>query len=66
MSNAAQTIKTLTELFEAGEIGKFDFYDATMNYRASLVAEVSGIDLAVVQDRRRYLRQLAKQCKASA
>lgn len=62
-TTAAQTIKTLTAQFEAGEIDKFDFYDATMNYPAKLVADVSGININVVKDRRRYLRQLEKDMR---
>jgi hypothetical protein len=63
--HAIRTAETKLEhyvwLFNSQAIDKFEFYDATKHYSAQAVAEASGIDLGVVQDRRRYLRQLAKQ-----
>jgi hypothetical protein len=43
------------------EIDKYDFYEATMPFTPAFIAEVTAIDLAVIKDRRRYLRQLAEQ-----
>lgn len=54
-------LEQLAQQFIAGEIDKFDFYEATKNYPAQKVADAADIDIEVVKDRRRYLRQLAKQ-----
>jgi hypothetical protein len=54
-------LEKYVRLFNAHAIDKFEFFSATMNYSAKLVAESSGIDHGVVLDRRRYLRQLATQ-----
>lgn len=58
-------IATLLYRWETGVIDKYDFYAETMNHRPSLIAEVTGIKKSVIEDRRRYLRQLAKQSLAS-
>jgi uncharacterized protein YifN (PemK superfamily) len=54
-------LERMSAAFAAGEIDKFEFYDETRWYPARLVAQVSGIDLEVVRDRRRYLNQLRRQ-----
>lgn len=51
-------IASLLSKWETGLIKKYDFYDLTMNYTPKLIAEVTGIEVEVVKDRRRYLRQL--------
>jgi hypothetical protein len=56
-------LEKYVRLFNAGAIDKFEFFSATMNYSAKLVAELSGIDHGVVLDRKRYMRQLAAQAK---
>lgn len=54
-------IATYFYRWESGTIGKYDFYDITMNHTPKLIAEVTGIDIDVIKDRRRYLRQLDAQ-----
>ena len=53
-------IAGLFKLWEDGEISKYDFYGETLKHRPSLIAEVTGIDRAVIDDRRRYLRALGE------
>jgi hypothetical protein len=48
--------------FGAGEVEKYEFYAATMDYPAAEVASAADIDIEVVLDRRRYLG-LAQQSK---
>jgi hypothetical protein len=57
---AAEKVREQFDRWERGEIDKFEFYAATMDHRVSLVAEVTGIPVDVIRDRRRYLRQLAR------
>jgi hypothetical protein len=47
--------------FVGYQIDKFEFFDATMNYTPKTIADYTGLDIDVIRDRRRYLRQLAKQ-----
>jgi hypothetical protein len=61
MSNGDQTIKTYFDLWQRGTVEKFEFYHRTRGYAAQRVADITGIDIDVIRDRRRYLRQLAKQ-----
>lgn len=60
---AVRTAETKLEhyvwLFRSHAIDKFEFYSATKHYSAQEVADASGIDLGVVQDRRHYLRHMA-------
>lgn len=65
VETAPQRLRELAASWEAKEIDKFEFYDATKGYRAELVAKVADIPVHVVRDRRRYLRQLAKQGKGA-
>jgi hypothetical protein len=51
-------LERAVRLFNIGAMGKYEFYHATRHYSAKQVAEASGIDIDVVRDRRRYLRQL--------
>lgn len=53
-------ISGLFHLWETGVIGKYEFYGETLRHRPSTIAQVTGIDKAVIEDRRRYLRQLAE------
>lgn len=55
-----QVIAALAELWAEGKIDKFDFYYRTDRFPPKLIAEVADIPVDVVKDRRRYLRQLAK------
>lgn len=48
-----------------GEIEKYEFYWATRFYSAERVAKAARVDVEVVRDRRRYLRQLEKQGRLS-
>ena len=59
-SNGDQTIKTYFDLWMGGTVDKFEFYARTKGYAAQRVADITGIDVDVIKDRRRYLRQLAK------
>lgn len=63
--HARVRIAGLFTLWERGEISKYEFYGETMKHRPSLIAEITGIDRAVIDDRRRYLRQLDKQSSNS-
>ncbi len=56
---ARQFISTQYDRWDSGDISKYEFYGSTMNHSAKLVAEISGIDIEVIKDRRRYLKQLA-------
>lgn len=58
---AKQSIETMLTLWQSGQMEKYEFYDATIGYPAKSVAAATGIDIDVIRDRRRYLRQLAKQ-----
>jgi hypothetical protein len=58
---AVDKVRELDARWERGEIDKFEFYAATMDHRVSTVVEATGIPAEVIQDRRRYLRQLAEQ-----
>lgn len=51
-------IALLAERWEEGLLDKYEFYAQTIRHRPSTIAEVTGIPRAVVDDRRRYLRQL--------
>jgi hypothetical protein len=51
----------LVRQFGAGAIDKFEFYHLTRDYPAAEVAAAGDIPLEVIQDRRRYLGQLAQQ-----
>lgn len=53
-------VATLFYRWETGVITKYDFYGETLKHRPSLIAEITGIDRAVIDDRRRYLRQLGE------
>ena len=53
-------ISGLFTLWQKGEITKYDFYGETLKHRPSLIAEITGIDRAVIDDRRRYLRALGE------
>ena len=53
-------IAGLFTLWQRGEISKYTFYGETLKHRPSLIAEITGIDRAVIDDRRRYLRQLGE------
>lgn len=53
-------------LFQAGEIEKYFFYDATKWYPVAKIAEVTGIEPDVIRDRRLYLRHLAEDAKVAA
>jgi len=57
-------IAGLFTLWENGEIDKYTFFAETLKHRPSLIAEITGLDRAVIDDRRRYLRQLGKQTPA--
>jgi len=52
-------VQRLFGQWERDEIEKYEFYAATAKYNVHLVAQVTGISRVVIQDRRRYLRQLA-------
>ena len=54
-------VATLFYRWEAGQIDKYEFYGETLKHRPSLIAEITGLDRAVIDDRRRYLRQLGEQ-----
>lgn len=56
-------IATLLYRWETGVITKYDFYGETLKHRPSLIAEVTGINIEVVKDRRAYLRQLGEPVK---
>lgn len=60
---AKRQLEIYGEQFAAGEIEKYEFYHLTRHYPAKLVSEVADIEVAVTNDRRRYLRQLAAQSK---
>lgn len=60
MSSGYNKLAWWAQQFNAGVVDKFAFYDATRGYSAARVAEAAGIDIEVVQDRRRYLNQLRK------
>jgi hypothetical protein len=53
-------IETLFYRWETGVIDKYEFYGETLKHRPSLIAEITGIDRAVIDDRRAYLRQLGE------
>lgn len=59
--NARDRVATLFYRWEAGQIDKYEFYGETLKHRPSLIAEITGLDRAVIDDRRRYLRQLGEQ-----
>jgi hypothetical protein len=59
-TTARYQVATLLHGWETGSISKYDFYDATMGNTPKLISEVTGIDIDVIKDRRRYLRQLAQ------
>jgi hypothetical protein len=63
MRSKETKLEKFVRLFNAHAIDKFEFFSATMHYGSKHVAELSGIDHGVVLDRRRYLRQLAKQAE---
>jgi hypothetical protein len=54
-------IAGLFTLWQNGEIDKFTFYGETLKHRPSLIAEITGISRAVIDDRRAYLRHLGEQ-----
>lgn len=58
------SIATSLYRWESGTFTKYDFYDATMKHTPKLIAEVTGIDIDVIKDRRRYLRQLDAQSQS--
>ena len=55
-----QRIETLFYRWQTGVIDKYEFYGETLRHRPSLIAAITGIDRAVLDDRRRYLRQLGE------
>lgn len=57
--SAVDQVREQFDQWQRGEIEKYEFYVATLGYRVSTVAEATGIDREVIQDRRRYMRQLA-------
>lgn len=61
MISARARIVTLYHQWNRGDIDKYEFYAQTLRHRPSTIAEVTGIPRAVVDDRRRYLRQLDEQ-----
>jgi hypothetical protein len=52
-------VATLLADWETHRISKYEFYGETICHTPKLIAEVTGIDIDVIKDRRRYLRQLA-------
>lgn len=55
-----ERIATLFYRWQAGQIDKFEFYGETLKHRPTLIAEVTGISLGVIKDRREYLRHLGE------
>lgn len=53
-------VETLFYRWESGAITKYEFYGETLKHRPSLIAEVTGIARAVIDDRRAYLRHLGE------
>ena len=56
-------VATLFYRWETGVIDKYEFYGETLRHRPSLIAEVTGIDRAVIDDRRAYLRALGETAR---
>lgn len=53
-------IDGLFRLWQDGKISKYEFYGETLKHRPSLIAEITGISRAVIDDRRAYLRALGE------
>ena len=51
-------LQVLAAQFAAGEMDKYEFYEATMGFGIHAIHLATGIDHDVIRDRRRYLRQL--------
>lgn len=56
MTSTEQFIKTQLAMWESGQIEKYEFYASTMTLSAKVVSAVTGIEVDVIKDRRRYLR----------
>lgn len=54
-------VESLHYRWNTGVITKYEFYGETLKHRPTLIAEVTGIPLAVIQDRRAYLRHLGEK-----
>lgn len=63
-STRTAILNQLVLQFEAGDINKFTFYPATMNYTVAEIAAASGINPDVIHDRRRYMKALMGGMKA--
>ena len=57
-------LHSLVAQFNDGDICKFTFYPATMNYTVAEIAAASGISPDVIRDRRRYMKALMGGMKA--
>jgi len=59
MTPARYRVHIMYTRVQAGKMDRLEFYAETMDNTPKLIAEVTGIDIEVIRDRRRYLRQLA-------
>ena len=59
MTPARYQVHIMYTRVQAGKMDRLEFYAETMDNAPKLIAEVTGIDIEVIKDRRRYLRLLA-------